>query len=450
MSKLFGTDGIRGIANKELTPMLAFNIARASVYVLEKEIGTKPTILIGKDTRISGDMIETAMISGFTSAGACVRILGVIPTPAVSYLVVKYHADAGVVITASHNPYEFNGIKYFSNKGIKLPDEVEEMIEEEYFQDCKNVENIANDKIGFYGPCEKARNDYIDFTVSTANLARNNIRIVVDCSNGATSKFAEKIFKKIGLEGVNVINCSPDGTNINKNCGSLHMGELSDIVVRTHADLGIAFDGDGDRMLAVDDKGNIVDGDMVIALCSKMLKDHNRLKNNTIVATVMSNMGLLKFAKENDINVVQTKVGDKYVLQSMMDGDYSLGGEQSGHIIFKDINPTGDGIITAIQLLSMYSNYNKSLSELLKVITIYPQVTVNAKVDNDQKYNYIEDVEITEAIWNVEKELGDEGRILVRPSGTEPYVRVMIEGKDIDDITSKAKKIAKMIEKVSN
>ena len=203
-------------------------------------------------------------------------------------------------------------------------------------------------------------------------------------------------------------------------------------------------------MLAVDDKGNIVDGDMVIALCSKMLKDHNRLKNNTIVATVMSNMGLLKFAKENDINVVQTKVGDKYVLQSMMDGDYSLGGEQSGHIIFKDINPTGDGIITAIQLLSMYSNYNKSLSELLKVITIYPQVTVNAKVDNDQKYNYIEDVEITEAIWNVEKELGDEGRILVRPSGTEPYVRVMIEGKDIDDITSKAKKIAKMIEKVSN
>ncbi len=448
MSKLFGTDGIRGIANKELTPVLAFNIAKASAYILEKELGRKPVILIGRDTRLSGNMIEAAMISGFTSVGACVKSLGVIPTPGVSYLVRKYLADAGVVITASHNSYEFNGIKYFSNKGIKFPDEIEEAIEEEYFQGCSMVIPETHNNIGSYEIINNAREEYIEFALSTANLKRNNIKIGVDCANGATSNYAKEVFERLGLD-VTVINNNPNGININKDCGSLHLERLSEFVKENKLDLGIAFDGDGDRMLAVDNNGNIVDGDMVIALCSKMLKETGRLKNNSIVVTVMSNLGLIKFAKENDINVIQTKVGDKYVLEKMLEDDLVLGGEQSGHIIFKDINPTGDGIVTAIQLLSMYSEYNKPLSELLKIISIYPQITVNAIVDNDHKYDYIEDVNVMAIISKIENKLDGEGRILVRPSGTEPYVRVMIEGKDINDITEKATFIAKMIQEIS-
>ena len=445
MGKYFGTDGIRGVANKELTPMLAFNIAKASAYVLKNDLNKDITVVIGKDTRLSCDMLEAAMVAGFTSVGVNVKLLGVIPTPAVAYLTRKYEADIGVVISASHNSFEFNGIKIFSNQGTKLSEEIEKKIEDEIDFECKMIEPVINEKIGRCETILNAKQDYIDFALSTILLKNTNLNIGLDCANGSTSVCAKEIFEKIGFD-VTVINNNPNGININYKCGSTHTESLQALVKEKRLDIGFAFDGDGDRLLAVNSNGELVDGDQIMAICAKHLKDNNKLVNNTLVVTIMSNLGLSIFAKENNINVVQTKVGDKYVLEEMLKSDYSFGGEQSGHIIFKEYNTTGDGIITALQLTSIILNSGKTIEELSQIVNIYPQVTVNAKVLNDKKHEYIEDIEIMEKIKQLEEEFKTEGRVVIRPSGTEPLIRVMIEGNDIDYIQKRANEIANLIE----
>lgn len=445
MGKLFGTDGVRGVANKELTPMLAFNLARASAYVLKKDLQKDITVVIGKDTRISGDMLEAAMVAGYTSVGVNVKLLGVIPTPAVAYLTRKYEADIGVVISASHNSFEFNGIKIFNSQGTKLSESLEKEIEDEIEFECKLVQPVVNEKIGVCKYLHNAVEDYINFECSNVNVKNANLKIGLDCANGATSVCAQKIFEKLGLE-VLVINNKPNGVNINENCGSTHIEGLQQLVKEHSLDVGFAFDGDGDRLLAVNSKGELVDGDQIMAICAKQLKDNGKLSNNTMVVTVMSNLGLSIFSKENDINIVQTKVGDKYVLEEMLKFDYSFGGEQSGHIIFKDFNTTGDGILTALQLTSIMSNSGKLLDDLSNIVKIYPQVVVNAKINNDKKHDYIEDNEITSLIKELEAEFENEGRVLIRPSGTEPLIRVMIEGNDIEYINKRANQLANLIE----
>lgn len=450
MKKYFGTDGIRRVANSELTPELVFRVAKAGAYVLAKHSTHTPTILIGRDTRISGTLIESAMIAGFLSYGANVKVLGVIPTPAVAYLTKKLNADASVVISASHNTFEFNGIKYFSNKGMKIPDEIEEEIED--IMDSGKISELTavNEKIGVSENKEDFINLYKDFIV---DIFKNDIkdkipkdfRVAIDTANGATYKIAESIYKELGIN-YTVINNTPDGININDNCGSTHLEGLKQFVVDNNYDLGIAYDGDGDRCLAVDENGNVIDGDIILAILSKYLKENNNLNKDTIVATVMSNLGLEKYSKNNNLNYVKTKVGDRYVLEEMLKEGYNLGGEQSGHIIFLDYNPTGDGIMTSLMLLRAILKYNEKVSELSKIIDIYPQVLVNAKISNDKKYLYKEDKEIRFAIEKVEEEFSDNGRVLIRPSGTEPLIRVMIEGKDLDVITKRAKEIASLIE----
>ncbi len=450
MRKYFGTDGIRRIANTELTPELVYKVAKAGAYVLSKHSSHAPLILIGRDTRISGTLIESAMVAGFLSYGANVKVLGVIPTPAVAYLTKKLNAEASVVISASHNTFEFNGIKYFSNKGMKIPDEIEEEIED--IMDSGKISELTavNEKIGVSENKEDFINLYKDFIV---DIFKNDIkdkipkdfRVAIDTANGATYKIAESIYKELGIN-YTVINNTPDGININDNCGSTHLEGLKQFVVDNNYDLGIAYDGDGDRCLAVDENGNVIDGDIILAILSKYLKENNNLNKDTIVATVMSNLGLEKYSKNNNLNYVKTKVGDRYVLEEMLKEGYNLGGEQSGHIIFLDYNPTGDGIMTSLMLLRAILKYNKKVSELSKIIDIYPQVLVNAKISNDKKYLYKEDKEIRFAIEKVEEEFSDNGRVLIRPSGTEPLIRVMIEGKDLDVITKRAKEIASLIE----
>lgn len=450
MKKYFGTDGIRRIANTELTPELVFRVAKAGAYVLSKHTSHTPTILIGRDTRISGTLIESAMVAGFLSYGANVKILGVIPTPAVAYLTKKLNADASVVISASHNTFEFNGIKFFSNKGMKIPDSIEEEIEEIMDSGKLNEFTAVNENIGVSEITEDLINEYENFIVNIfekniKGKIRNAFKVVIDTANGATYKIAERIFKRLGVN-FTVINNTPNGININDNCGSTHLNMLKEYVVSNKYDLGIAYDGDGDRCLAVDEMGREINGDIMLAILSKYLKDNDNLKNDTIVATVMSNLGLDVYSKNNNLTLLKTKVGDRYVLEQMLKNDYNLGGEQSGHIILLDYNPTGDGILTSLMLITSLINYNKKASELANIIDIYPQVLVNAKVNNDKKYLFNDDKEINDIIKVVENEFAGEGRVLIRASGTEPLVRVMIEGKDIDKITTKANEIAKIIE----
>lgn len=450
MKKYFGTDGIRRVANSELTPELVFRVAKAGAYVLSKHSTHTPTILIGRDTRISGTLIESAMIAGFLSYGANVKTIGVIPTPAVAYLTKKLNADASVVISASHNTFEFNGIKYFSNKGMKIPDEIEEEIED--IMDSEKISELTavNEKIGVSENKEEYINLYKDFIVDIfkddiKDKIKNDFKVAIDTANGATYKIAESIYKELGIN-YTVINNTPDGININDNCGSTHLEGLKKFVVNNNYDLGIAYDGDGDRCLAIDEKGNVIDGDIILAILSKYLKEENNLNKDTIVATVMSNLGLEKYSSNNNLHYVKTKVGDRYVLEEMLKEGYNLGGEQSGHIIFLDYNPTGDGIMTSLMLLRAILKYNKKASEISKIIDIYPQVLVNAKVSNDKKELYKEDEEICSAIEKVEEEFSGNGRVLIRSSGTEPLIRVMIEGKDIDVITKRANEIATLIE----
>ncbi len=450
MRKYFGTDGIRRIANTELTPELVYKVAKAGAYVLSKHTEHTPTIFIGRDTRISGTLIESAMIAGFLSYGANVKTLGVMPTPAVAYLTRKFKADASVVISASHNTYEFNGVKYFSNKGMKIPDSLEEEIEE--IMDSGKIDELTaiNDKIGVSENREDMLEEYVFFfrkifEDKLIDVLDDNFKVLIDTANGATSKVAPLVFEKLGIN-YDVINNTPDGININKNCGSTHIDNLAKLVVEKGYSLGIAYDGDGDRCLCVDEKGNILDGDIILAIISDYLKANGRLKKDTLVATVMSNLGLKKYAQENNMDFIQTNVGDRYVLENMLENGYNLGGEQSGHIIFLDYNPTGDGILTSLMLVEILLKSKMKASEVASKITIYPQVLVNAKVPSEKKYAYKEDDVIKEAIEKIEKEFSGNGRVLIRPSGTEPLVRVMIEGENQEVLDKKAHELAKIIE----
>ena len=425
-------------------------MAKAGAYVLSKHSDHVPTIFIGRDTRISGTLIEAAMTAGFLSYGANVKQLGVIPTPGVAYLTKRYKADASVVISASHNTYEFNGIKYFSNKGMKIPDDLEEEIEE--IMESGKLEELTavNEKIGVAENREDLLEEYVyffrkNFEEDLENMNKENFVVAVDTANGATSAVADKVFTKLGINHI-IINNKPNGININDKCGSTHLEGLQKFVVENKCNLGIAYDGDGDRCLAVNEKGEVIDGDIIMAIISNYLKSKGKLRNNTLVATVMSNLGLKKYAEKNDINFVQTKVGDRYVLEEMLENDYNLGGEQSGHIIMLDYNPTGDGILTSLMLIKIILENQLPVSKLCDIIQIYPQVLINAKVDANKKYDYDKDEEIQKEIQKLEKEFSGNGRVLIRPSGTEPLVRVMIEGEEQGYIKAKAETLAKLIE----
>lgn len=443
MGRMFGTDGVRGIANKDLTSEMAYNLGRAGAYVLT-EGAHKPKILVGKDTRISGDMLESALVAGILSVGAEAIILGVIPTPAVAHLTRKYGADAGVMISASHNPVEYNGIKFFDNNGYKLPDELEDEIQGVMERGFEGVPSPIGGDIGKAQVEVGALDDYIDFAKETIAVNLRGLKVALDCANGAVYKAAVRAFRELEAE-VYIINDNPDGTNINEKCGSTHPEELMDYVVRKGCDVGFAFDGDADRCLAVDEKGNLVNGDFILALCGKHLKEINRLKDNTVVVTVMSNLGLDIAFKEMGINCLKTKVGDRYVLEEMIKGNYVLGGEQSGHIIFSKYNSTGDGLVTALQIASIVKKNKKPLSELCSIMKQLPQTLVNAVVPNEKKNIYLEDKEIVEEIQRIESILDGRGRVLIRPSGTEPLVRVMLEGENQEEIDKLAHNLANMI-----
>ena len=454
MRKYFGTDGIRRIANTELSPELVYKVAKAGAYVLSKHTDKTPTILIGRDTRLSGTLIESAMVAGFLSYGANVKLLGVMPTPAVAYLTRKLQADASVVISASHNTFEFNGIKYFSNKGMKIPDELEEEIEETMESGKLEELTAVKDKIGVSEVRTDLLDEYIyffrkNFDDNIEKYNKPDFRVAIDTANGATYKASELIFNLLGIN-YEIINNNPNGININENCGSTHLESLKQYVVKNKMSLGIAYDGDGDRCLAVDENGEEIDGDKILAILSKYLKEKGKLSKDTIVATVMSNLGLNKYAEKNGLNLIQTKVGDRYVLEEMLKSGYNLGGEQSGHVILLDYNPTGDGILTSLMLIQAILESGKKASELGNIVQKYPQVLINAKVDSNKKYDYEKNSEIKTAIEKLEKEFSGNGRVLIRPSGTEPLVRVMIEGKDIKIIEEKAKKLAKLIEEKCN
>ena len=445
MGRLFGTDGVRGVANSELTCDLAFKIGRAAAYVLTKETKHRTKILIGKDTRISGDMLEAALTAGLCSVGANVVSLGVIPTPAIAYLTRKYEADAGIVISASHNSAEFNGIKIFSSTGYKINDETENRIEAIILDDAEEISLPTGDAVGRVTRCDAATDDYVEFAKSTIKCDLTGMKIAVDCANGASYQTAVKVLNDLGAE-LYVIHNHPNGTNINLNCGSTHTEEFREYVKNINVDIGLSFDGDADRLLVSAENGDLVDGDKIMLICAQYLKERGMLKKDTLVTTVMTNLGLVLAAKELGINIVQTNVGDRYVLEEMLASGYILGGEASGHIIFLNHNTTGDGLISALQLLSIVKEAGKKVSELASIFKTLPQVIVNAKVQNTKKYTYSEDKIIMDEIAALEKEFDGRGRVLVRASGTEPCVRVMIEGEDMAVIKEKAATLATLIE----
>lgn len=435
MGRLFGTDGARGIAVTELTCELAMNIGRAAAIVLTKQKTHKgkARILIGKDTRISSDILESALIAGITSVGADVELLGVVPTPAVAYLVRYYGADAGVMISASHNSVEYNGIKLFSSTGFKLPDDVENEIEALILDTPEKMTLVDGSDVGRVKTMYGAVSEYNEHIQSTVGGKFQGLLVAIDCANGSASATAESLFYKFGAEYV-YINNEPDGLNINDKCGSTHMEQLVELVKKRGCDVGFAFDGDADRCLAVDEKGNIIDGDKLIAILSRYMKEIGTLKNNTAVVTVMSNLGFHRFMNENKIETVCTKVGDRYVLEEMLNNGYNIGGEQSGHIIFLDHATTGDGQLTAAQTLELLSKCKRPLSQLVKDIPDFPQLLVNVKITEDKKGLWEKTQKITDIIAQAEQAMGENGRILVRESGTEPLVRVMIEGKDKKEV----------------
>ena len=440
MGKLFGTDGIRGIVGEDLTHELALKVGEASAYVLGEEFDNI-TVLIGRDTRISGQMLASAIASGLMSQGANVIDLGIIPTPAVSYLVKKYGATMGVMISASHNPSEYNGIKLFNSEGFKLPDETEFEIEKYLLG--KAVPSTT--KVGTLSTCDTGVEDYVNYVAETSKSINENLKIVVDCAYGSASVTAPLLFEKLNLKPT-IINYKFDGYNINDKAGSTHLEGLIKRVKELGADIGIAYDGDADRCLMVDEHGELVDGDKIMAISSLYLKENNKLSNDTLVGTVMSNLGLVKFCEQNGIHYEATKVGDRYVLEKMLECNYNIGVEQSGHIIFKDFANTGDGELTSIQILNIVTEKDNKLSELAKVMTTYPQVLINVKVREEGKQKYENDSEISKQIKSVEKALNGDGRVLIRPSGTESLIRVMIEGINQDEINEMAKSIADIIE----
>ena len=439
MGRLFGTDGARGIAGSELTADLAMKIGASAAYVLGES--KKIKVIVGMDTRYSGNMLACAVNAGLLSMGADVIFVGVVPTPAVSFLVTHLKADMGVMISASHNPAKYNGIKLFNNKGYKLADEIEEKIEyyilDEKLPECTNI--------GRYERDENLKNKYINFLCTLAN-DYNGLKVVVDCANGSASATAPILFEKLNINA-KIIFDNPDGVNINDNCGSTHLDALISKVKETGADLGIAYDGDADRCLLVTNDGDVIDGDYVLAICGKYLKEKGRLNNNAIVGTVMSNLGLKKFCESENINFVATKVGDRYVLEEMLDRDYVIGGEQSGHVIFKEYANTGDGELTSLMVLNILSERKCKLSELASIMDKYPQVLVNVNVTKEGKTSFGEDAEINALIKKYEEELNGDGRILIRASGTENLIRVMIEGKNTEEISRMANDIADLINK---
>lgn len=447
MARLFGTDGVRGVANQELTAELALKLGQAGAYVLTKELDHKPTIMVGYDTRISGDMLANALMAGACSVGADAVFVGVVPTPAVAYLTQKYKVDAGVVISASHNSVEFNGIKFFDSEGFKLPDELEDEIEEQIKSDMKDIKFPIGMGVGRIKYRRDAKDEYVNHAISSVPVDLRGVKIVIDCAEGAAHYTSFEAFKQLGANVV-PIHIYPDGTNINANCGSTHMAELQARVVAEKADIGLAFDGDADRLLAVDENGGIVDGDEIMAIIGTHMKKQGKLRNNTIVATIMSNLGFFIMGEKNGINIEKTKVGDRYVLERMKEIHASLGGEQSGHVIFLDENTTGDGLLSALHLLEVLVESGKPISELAKVMEVMPQALVNAPVPNHKKDKYMEYPEIAKAIEELDQKFAGEGRVLIRPSGTEPKVRVMIEGKDQDQIQAEAEKLAKLIENI--
>jgi phosphoglucosamine mutase len=447
LGRLFGTDGVRGVANTELTCELAYQLGKVGAYVLSEEAKQTPRIVIGKDTRLSGDMLENALVAGICSGGALAVCVGVISTPAIAFLVREYGADAGVVISASHNPANFNGIKFFDRNGYKLPDCIEERIEAIILDQTETVPNPSGDKVGHIINMSngKAKDDYVSFLSSTVNTSFDGLKIALDCANGAAYETAPQVFRKLGAEVLTINNC-PDGLNINQNCGSTHMEPLKEFVVENRCDIGLAFDGDADRVLAVDANGITIDGDKILGILGTELKKENQLVNNTIVATVMSNLGLDIMAREQGLNLEKTKVGDRYVLEQMLKNGHILGGEQSGHVIMLRYNTTGDGQLTALQLVQIMKKTGKSLSELGSIMQAYPQVLVNAKVKNENKYTYMENRKIAERCKELEEAFHGEGRVLIRPSGTEPLIRVMIEGKEQNYISKRAIELAQLIE----
>lgn len=447
MARMFGTDGVRGVAGSELSIELATKLGQAGAYILTKEQEHQATIIVGCDTRISGGMLASALMSGICSVGANAIFVGVMPTPAIANLTRKHKVDAGVVISASHNPMEFNGIKFFNGEGYKLPDALEDEIEALIRDDMKEVILPIGSGVGKIDYRFDLRDEYVEFMKKCVPVDLKGMKIVVDCAEGAAHYTSVKALRDLGADLV-AIHTDPDGTNINSNCGSTHMDELKARVVYEKANVGIAFDGDADRMLAVDENGTLIEGDQILAVCGNYLKKKGKLKKNTIVVTVMSNLGFSLMGEKEGIHIEKTKVGDRYVLENMREHGYNIGGEQSGHIIFLDDNTTGDGLLSALHLLDVMVQTGKPLSELAQVMEVLPQALVNAKVPNHKKENFMEYQEIAEAIAAVEKKFNGEGRVLIRPSGTEPLVRVMIEGKEQNVIEEEAKKLAELITRI--
>ena len=444
MRKYFGTDGVRGVANTELNCDLAYKLGRAGGFVLAKG-KEKVKVIVGKDTRVSGDMLESSLIAGLMSVGCDVITVGVVPTPAVAYLTKKYEADCGVVISASHNPVEYNGIKFFNKDGYKLDDELELKIEQ-YIDDINKVDYMPTGcNVGKKINKEDAQRDYIEYLKSIINIDFKGLKVVLDCANGASYNVAPIVFSELGANVI-TINSNPDGNNINDNCGSTHPKGLQETVLLNKADLGLAYDGDADRLIAVDENGKIVDGDHIMILSAIHLKNKNKLAQDTLVVTVMSNIGLIIAAKEHGINLATTSVGDRYVLEEMKKSGYNLGGEQSGHMIFLDYNTTGDGVLSSLILAQIVFEEGKTLSELASVMTQYPQVLVNARIKNENKNRYMEYKDIKDEIERIENLLDGSGRVLIRPSGTEPLVRVMLEGKEEGHIRELATNLANLIQ----
>ncbi|MGI5963129.1 MAG: phosphoglucosamine mutase [Lawsonibacter sp.] len=449
MGKLFGTDGIRGVVNAGLDADLAYKVGLAAAEVLAKgkKAGEKPLVTIGKDTRISGDLLKGSLIAGLCTAGADVLDLGTLPTPGVAWVTVDEKADAGIVISASHNPFEHNGIKIFNGQGFKLSDELEEKIEEIVLFGANDVPRKTHGEIGkvsYVAP--KASEDYIDHLESTIDSTLGGLRILVDCANGAASATAARLFDRFSKLRTDVINADPDGVNINDKCGSTHIESLAAMVKAGGYDLGLAFDGDADRCLAVDEKGNLIDGDQIMAACGQDMMEKGKLPHNTVVATVMSNLGLHVYTKEHGMNLECTSVGDRNVLECMLEKGYAIGGEQSGHMIFLEHATTGDGQLTALQMLALLKESGKKASELFGGCSRFPQVLINIPVaDNDVKKAIMASEELAQAIKKEEAELGETGRVLVRPSGTEALMRVMVEAATEQTAETVAKRLADLI-----
>ena len=447
MTRLFGTDGVRGIANQKLTPKLCYDIGRAAAFVLTKN--KKGKVLVGRDTRLSGDLVESALIAGFMSLGLDVDVAGVIPTPGVAYLTRTGDYLCGVSISASHNPFEYNGIKFFSSDGLKLDDSLEDDIEEKVLSTTKIYKDVTGDQVGRVNRSHEFTEKYISYLKGLTDERFDGFEVAVDAGNGAQSFIAEEVLKSYGAR-VKIINNEPNGKNINDKCGSTNPKLIEELVKSEKSHIGMSFDGDADRIIAVDEEGKIVDGDHILAIAATYLKENNKLNNNAAVGTIMSNMGLKKYLESIGVDFIETKVGDRYILERMLKDDYIIGAEQSGHVIFLDYNTTGDGLATGIHLLEIMKKTGKKLSELNGLMKDYPQVLKNARVRDELKNRYEEFPDIIKAIKEVEEAYHGSGRVVIRPSGTEALVRVMIEGEDTYKLSQDADKLVKIIEEKLN